>query len=72
MDIPAEHLHLLEQMDRSLEDHTRDFLDLGCLTHYLDHSLCMFFNTGLNEWLEAYLPGVGPWGAFFEYVEWVE
>lgn len=34
MDIPAVHLLLLEQGDRSLEDHMRDFLDLAGLTHY--------------------------------------
>lgn len=42
MDLPAVHLLLLEQGDRSLEDHMRDFLDLVCLTHY---SLCKFLHT---------------------------
>lgn len=30
MDIPAVRLLLLEQGDCSLEDHSRDFLDLAC------------------------------------------
>ncbi|KAF4115831.1 hypothetical protein G5714_003320 [Onychostoma macrolepis] len=43
MDLPAVQLLCLEQMDRSLEDHTRDFLDLACLTHFPDRSLCVFY-----------------------------
>lgn len=39
MDFPAIKLLCLEQRDCSLEDHTRDFLDLVCLTHYLAHLL---------------------------------
>lgn len=35
VDMPAAVcLLLLEQGDRSLEDHVRDFLSLVCLTHY--------------------------------------
>jgi len=44
MDIPAVHLLLLEQEDHSLEDHTREFLDLPCLTQYQDRSLCSFIS----------------------------
>lgn len=40
----------LDQGDCSLKDHTMDFLDLVCLTHYPDHSLYAFYHTGLNEW----------------------
>lgn len=46
MDIPAVCLLLLECF---LEDHTRDFIDLACLIHYPDHSLCVFYYTSLNE-----------------------
>ncbi len=45
MDFPAVQLLCLEQKDHSLEDHTRDFLDLACLTHFLDRSLCFFFTS---------------------------
>ncbi|ROJ62428.1 Follistatin-related protein 4 [Anabarilius grahami] len=41
MDIPAVCLLLLKQGDRSLEDHTRDFLDLACLTHYLCYTMSL-------------------------------
>lgn len=39
IDLPAVRLLLLEQEERSLEDHTKDFPDLACLTHYPDRSL---------------------------------
>ncbi len=50
----------LEQKDRSLEDHTRDFLDLACLTHFLDQSFCVFYVTSLSERCKARLPANGP------------
>ncbi len=34
MDLPAVQFLCLEQKDRSLEDHKRDFLDLACLTRH--------------------------------------
>ncbi len=71
MDLPAVQLLLLEQGDHSLEDHTRDFLDPACFTYYPDHSLCIFYETGLSEQLKACLPINGPRGSFAEYVEWV-
>ncbi len=50
MDIPNVALLCLEQRDRSLETHTRDFWDLACLTHYPDRSLCVFYISSLSEW----------------------
>lgn len=49
MDIPSVHLLLLVQGDWSFGDHMRKFLDLVCITHYPDRSLCVFFNTSLNK-----------------------
>ncbi len=40
MNHPAVLVLLLEQGDRSLEDHTEDFVFLTNLTHYLDSCLC--------------------------------
>ncbi|XDV40107.1 hypothetical protein PO909_009248 [Leuciscus waleckii] len=58
MDLPAIQLLCLEKLDRSLEDHTREFLDLVCLTHYSDCS-------------KARLPANGPSEDFAAYVVWV-
>lgn len=71
MDIPAIHLLLLEKGKHFFKDHTRDFLDLACLTHYPDHPLCVFYNTSFNEWLKVHLPIEGSRGSFAQYVEWV-
>lgn len=60
MDIPAVHLFLLEQGDRSLNHHTRSFLHLACLTHYPDRSLHIFYHTGLSKRSKALLPMDGP------------
>ncbi len=60
MDIPAVQLLCLEQQDRSLEDHTRDFLDLACLKHFPDRSLGIFYITSLSERCKARLPANGP------------
>ncbi len=68
MDIPAVNLLCLEQKDRSLEDHKREFLDLALQTHYLDSCLCTFYYVGLNTSTKA---GEGPWGSFATFVEWV-
>ncbi|KAL0173680.1 hypothetical protein M9458_029648, partial [Cirrhinus mrigala] len=45
---PAVLVLLLEQGDRSLEDHTMDFVFLANLTHYPDSYLCSFYHTGVN------------------------
>ncbi len=71
MDNPNVALLCLEQRDRSLETHTRDFLELACLTHYPDRSLCVFYIFSLSEWSKARLPGKGPWDNFAACVEWV-
>ncbi len=42
MDLPAVQLLCLEKQDRSMEDHTKDFLDLASLTHFPDRSLYIF------------------------------
>ncbi|XDV15169.1 hypothetical protein PO909_015299 [Leuciscus waleckii] len=61
----------MEQKDRCLESHTRDFLELACLTHYPDHSLCVFYITSLSEQSRARLPGSGPREDFAACVKWV-
>ncbi len=71
MDLPAVQLLCLEQMGRSLEDHTRDFLDLACLTHFPDRSLCVFYITSLSEQCKARLPADSPKENFTACVEWV-
>ncbi|KAI2650829.1 Translation initiation factor IF-2 [Labeo rohita] len=48
MDNPAVLLLLLEQGNRSLVDHTKDFVYLAPLTHYPDSCLCTFYRAGLN------------------------
>ncbi|XP_058625419.1 uncharacterized protein LOC131536483 [Onychostoma macrolepis] len=58
-------------MGRSLEDHTRDFLDLACLTHFPDCSLCVFYISSLSERCKARLPANGPKEDFAACVEWV-
>ncbi|KAL0150683.1 hypothetical protein M9458_053987 [Cirrhinus mrigala] len=55
MDIPAVLLLLLEQGNRSLVDHTRDFVHLVPLTHYPDSCLCTFYRAGLNIATKAQL-----------------
>lgn len=42
MDLPAVSLLLLEQRDRFLKDHTRNFLDLAFLIHFPNSPLCVF------------------------------
>ncbi|ROI15684.1 hypothetical protein DPX16_20222 [Anabarilius grahami] len=68
---PAVSLLCLEQKDRSLEEHTMDFLELACLTHYPDRSLCVFYIASLSERSRARLPGSGPQKDFAACVEWV-
>ncbi len=71
MDLPAVQLLCLEQRDRSLEDHTRDFLNLACLTHFPDRSLCVFYISSLSERCKARLPANGPKEDFAAFMEWV-
>ncbi|KAI2656558.1 Accumulation-associated protein [Labeo rohita] len=71
MDNPTVLLLLLEQGNRSLLDHTRDFVHLVPFTHYPDSSLCTFYRAGLNIAMKAQLSGEGPRESFADYIEWV-
>ncbi|KAI2643001.1 Zinc metalloprotease ZmpB [Labeo rohita] len=71
MDNPAVLLLLLEQGNRSLVDHTKDFVYLAPLTHYPDSSLCTFYRAGLNIATKAQLSGEGPRESITDYIEWV-
>ncbi|ROL46489.1 hypothetical protein DPX16_21673 [Anabarilius grahami] len=71
MALPAVQLLCLEQGDRSLEKHTSDFLQLACLTHFPDRSLCIYYRTGLSERSKVRIPAGGPTEDFAAYVEWV-
>ncbi|KAI2644981.1 Titin [Labeo rohita] len=71
MDNPAVLLLLLEQGNRSLEDHTRDFVYLAPLTHYPDSCLCTFYRAGLNIATKAQLSGEHPRESIADYIEWV-
>ncbi|XP_073699681.1 uncharacterized protein [Garra rufa] len=57
MNIPAVRIILLEQGNRSLEDHISDFMYLAPMTHYPDRCLCTFFRAGLNIATKAQLSG---------------
>ncbi|KAI2658616.1 Zinc metalloprotease ZmpB [Labeo rohita] len=71
MDNPAVLLLLLEQGNRSLVDHTRDFVYLAPLTHYPETCLCTFYRAGLNIATKAQLSGEGPRESIADYIEWV-
>ncbi len=71
MDLPPVKLLCLEQGDRPLEAHTLDFIQLACLTHYPDRSLCVFYYTSLSERSKARVPAGGPKEDFAAFVEWV-
>ncbi len=71
MDDPAVLILLLEQGERSLEDHTEDFVFLSNYTHYPDSCLCSFYQAGLNTSTRAQLSGDGPRESFAAFVEWV-
>ncbi|KAI2647082.1 Obscurin [Labeo rohita] len=71
MDNPAVLLLLLEQGNRSLEDHTRDFVYLAPLTHYPDSCLCTFYRAGLNTTTKVQLSGEGPRESIADYIKWV-
>ncbi|KAI2665179.1 Opioid growth factor receptor [Labeo rohita] len=68
---PAVQIIILEQGNRSLEDHTRDFVQLIPLTHYPDSCLCTFYRVGLNITIKAQLSGEGPRESIADYIEWV-
>ncbi|KAL0166035.1 hypothetical protein M9458_037879, partial [Cirrhinus mrigala] len=68
---PAVQVILLEQGNRSLEDHTRDFVHLVPLTHYPDSCLCTFYRAGLNTTIKAQLSGDGPRESIADYIVWV-
>ncbi|KAI2644379.1 tRNA (guanine-N(7)-)-methyltransferase [Labeo rohita] len=71
MDDPAVLVLLLEQGDRSFEDHTTDFVFLANCTNYPDNCLCSFYFAGLNTTTRAQLSGEGPRESLATYVEWV-
>ncbi len=71
MDDPAVLVLLLEQGDRSLEDHTEDFLFLSNYTDYIDNCLCSFYQAGLNTSTRAQLSGDGPRESLAAFIEWV-
>ncbi|KAI2645615.1 Sal-like protein 3 [Labeo rohita] len=68
---PAIQIIILEQGNRSLEDHTRDFMHLVPHTHYPDSCLCTFYRVGLNPTIKAQLSGEGPRESIADYIEWV-
>ncbi|XP_073705554.1 phospholipid scramblase 2-like [Garra rufa] len=57
MNHPAVFLLMLEQRSLSLEDHTRLFVKIANLTHYLDYCLCTFYKTSLNSGCSVRLSG---------------
>ncbi len=63
-------LLLLEQGDRSLEDHTRLFLCLANATIYPDDALCSFYDASLNTASRAQSSENGPREDFAAFVEW--
>ncbi len=63
-------LLLLEQGDRSLEDHTRLFLMLANTTSYLDDTLCSFYEASLNNTCRAPSSEDGLREDFAAFVEW--
>ncbi len=71
MNDPAVFVLLLEQGDRSLEDHTEDFVFLSNYTHYPDNCLCSFYQAGLNTSTRAQLSGDGPRESLAAFIEWV-
>ncbi len=63
-------LLLLEQEDRSLEDHTRLFLCVANATSYPDDALCSFYDASLNTASRALSSEDGPREDFAAFVEW--
>ncbi len=71
MNDPAVLVLRLEQGDRSLEDHTEDFVFLANYTHYPDSCLCSFYQAGLNAATQAQLYREGPRESLATFIEWV-
>ncbi len=63
-------LLLLEQGDRSLEDHTRLFLLITNTTSYPDDALCSFYDASLNTASRALSSEDGPQKDFAAIGEW--
>ncbi len=63
-------LLLLEQGERSLEDHTRLFLLFAHTTSYPDDVLCAFYNASLNTASRALSSEDGPREDFASFMEW--
>ncbi|KAL0191964.1 hypothetical protein M9458_010260, partial [Cirrhinus mrigala] len=59
------------QGERSLEDHTRDYIFLAEHSHFPDSSLCTFYRAGLNTTTKGLLSGEGPRESLPDYIEWV-
>ncbi|KAL0192237.1 hypothetical protein M9458_010533, partial [Cirrhinus mrigala] len=59
------------QGERSLEDHTRDYIFLAEHSHFPDSSLCTFYHAGLNTTTKGLLSGEGPRESLLDYIEWV-
>lgn len=53
------------------QEYTRGILDMQCLLHYSDNSLCVFYHAGLSEQSKARLPANGPCEDFAAHVQWV-
>ncbi|KAL0179776.1 hypothetical protein M9458_025218 [Cirrhinus mrigala] len=68
---PTVLLIILKQGERSLEDHTRDYIFLAEHSHFPDSSLCTFYRAGLNTTTKALLSGEGPQESLPDYIEWV-
>ncbi|KAL0152357.1 hypothetical protein M9458_052080 [Cirrhinus mrigala] len=68
---PTVLLILLKQGERSLEDHTRDYIFLAEHSHFPDSSLCTFYRAGLNTTTKGLLSGEGPRESLPDYIEWV-
>lgn len=69
MDLVAVCVLFLSERDRSLSDHTREFLDLAYQTHYPDSGLISLYRAGLNEPLKSMLAIDRPPGTFSEFVK---
>ncbi len=63
-------LLLLEQGERSLEDHTRLLILLAHTTSYPDDALCAFYDASLNTACRALSSEDGPRAEFAAFVEW--
>ncbi|KAI2653819.1 Cell surface glycoprotein 1 [Labeo rohita] len=61
----------MKQGERSLEDHTRDYIFLAEHSHFPDSSLCTFYRAGLNTTTKGLLSGEGPRESLPDYIEWV-